>query len=412
MSKGHACPVWYAALAERGFFPVKDLRRLRQSDSHLQGHPDMRKTPGIDMTSGPLGSGLAAGVGIAEAAKITGREYRTYVLLGEGDLQEGATWEALLFAGHHRLDNLTVLIDYNRSQVDGRSDDILSLEPLRDKLTACNWTVREIDGRAMCEIVEALAWARDAGGPTAIIAHTVKGWPVSFMLDNPEWHGKAPNREQAIAALQELGEAWAPPIAATVAMAATGSQMTSPQVPVPAKRSQREAFGRELVRIGEETESLVVLDADISSSLKTGAFRKRFPERHINFGVAEQDMLLAVAGMASTGLISVACTYATFATLPRMRANSQFHLLRQVERQGRMFARRPRGGLGRTHAPGHRRFRHHARPAQHDGHRACRRGLSTVPVAPGRKPGRSRVLPHGTQPDARGLRSRAVLRAG
>ncbi|MGE5603723.1 MAG: transketolase [Nitrososphaerales archaeon] len=306
MSKGHACPIWYAALAERGYFPVEDLWRLRQSDSHLQGHPDMRKTPGIDMTSGPLGSGLAAAVGMAEAARLAGRSYRTYVMLGEGDLQEGATWEALLFAGHRQIDNLTILVDYNRSQVDGKSDDIVSLDPLPDKLRACRWSVREIDGHSICEIVEALDWAQRDHGPTAIVAHTVKGWPVSFMLDNADWHGRAPNREQAITALRELGEDWNAPEQAG---------KPSPQPLIPARKTLREAFGQELVKLGEEIEELVVLDADISSSLKTGAFARRFSGRHINFGVAEQDMLLAAAGMASAGLIPLACTYATFATL-------------------------------------------------------------------------------------------------
>jgi transketolase len=157
LSKGHACPVWYAALAERGYFPVDDLRGLRSIGSHLQGHPDMRKTPGVDMTAGPLGSGAAAGAGMALGARITGRDFRTYVMVGEGDLQEGCTWEAILLAGHHRLDNLTLLIDYNRSQVDGKSDEILSLDPLADKLRACRWNVREIDGHEMGEGSEGLA---------------------------------------------------------------------------------------------------------------------------------------------------------------------------------------------------------------------------------------------------------------
>ncbi len=232
-------------------------------------------------------------------------------MLGEGDLQEGATWEALLFAGHHQLPNLTVLVDYNRSQVDGKSDDILSLDPLPEKLTACRWAVREIDGRDLRQILEAIEWAASIPGPAAIVAHTVKGWPVSFMLDNADWHGKAPNRDQAIAALSELGEDWVPEAAASRNQV-SGRNLVSAAL---AKRTLREAFGQELVRLGEELPQLVVLDADISSSLKTGAFRKRFPERHVNFGVAEQDMMLAAAGMASAGLIPLACTYATFATL-------------------------------------------------------------------------------------------------
>ena len=211
LSKGHACPILYAALAERGYFPVDDLWGLRQASSHLQGHPDMRKTPGVEMTSGPLGSGLSAGLGMALGARITGQDFHTFVMLGEGDLQEGATWEAAMVAAQHKLSNLVVLVDYNRSQVDGKSDDIVSLDPLPDKWRACRWAVTEIDGRDMAEILDALAWARTVTDkPSCIIAHTIKGWPVSFMLDNPEWHGKAPNREQAIAALAELGEAWEP----------------------------------------------------------------------------------------------------------------------------------------------------------------------------------------------------------
>src|SRR5512136_776058 len=175
MSKGHACPVWYAALAERGYFPVDDLWGLRHISSHLQGHPDMRKTPGVDMTAGPLGSGMAAGVGMALGARMTGRDARTYVMVGEGDLQEGCTWEAIMLAGHHRLDSLCMLIDYNRSQVDGKSDDILSLDPLGDKLRACRWAVREIDGHNMGQILDALTWARETkGSPSAILAHTLK----------------------------------------------------------------------------------------------------------------------------------------------------------------------------------------------------------------------------------------------
>lgn len=320
LSKGHACPIWYAALAERGFFPVDDLWRLRQTNSHLQGHPDMRKTPGVEMTSGPLGSGLAAGAGMALGARIMGRDFKTYVMLGDGDLQEGATWEAAMLAGHHRLHGLVALVDYNRSQVDGKSDNILSLDPLPDKWRACNWQVREIDGRDMGQILDALTWAQAATQtPACIIAHTIKGWPVSFMLDKHEWHGKAPNQEQARAALIELGEEWEPP---------ARSQVVSSMWQVAGERSQprtlRDAFGTEIARLGAELPNLVVLDADISSSLKTGAFHKAFPDRHINFGVAEQDMFLGAAGLATTGLVPLACTYATFATLRACEAIRSF----------------------------------------------------------------------------------------
>jgi transketolase len=375
LSKGHACPIWYAALAERGYFPVSDLWGLRHISSHLQGHPDMRKTPGVDMTAGPLGSGTAAGVGMVLGARITGRNFRTYVMVGEGDLQEGCTWEAIMLAGHHHLETLCMLIDYNRSQVDGKSDDILSLDPLADKLRACRWAVLEIDGHNMRQILDGLSWARGSkGSPAVILAHTVKGKGVSFMEDRHEWHGKAPNREQALAALAELGEVgedilpgppgvglasppgrlgalpglglksesenqsplkadWGKPTRQLGDLARGGPQSSSDDFgyetpnsfggvsakitsgPDRPRRVQRDAFGETLVELGTEMPNLVVLDADISSSLKTGAFRKRFPERHINFGVAEQDMMLGAAGLATTGLIPVACTYATFATL-------------------------------------------------------------------------------------------------
>jgi transketolase len=209
LSKGHACPIWYAALAERGFFPTEDLSRLRHITCHLQGHPDMCKTPGVDMTAGPLGNGLAAGLGMALGACITGRDFRTYVMVGEGCLQEGCTWEAAMMAGFHKLANLTVLVDYNRSQVDGKSDDILSLDPLAEKWQAFNWAVREIDGHDVAQILDALDRARaTTNAPTAILARTIKGKGVSFMQDTHEWHGKAPNKEQAAAALRELGEEW------------------------------------------------------------------------------------------------------------------------------------------------------------------------------------------------------------
>ena len=340
MSKGHACPVWYAALAERGFFPISDLLSLRHISSHLQGHPDMNKTPGVDMTSGPLGSGLAAGVGMALGARVSGGEYRVYVMVGEGDMQEGCTWEAAMLAGHHKLNHLTVLIDYNRSQVDGKSDDIVNLDPVADKWRACNWAVREIDGHNLGQILDALDWARSVtGAPAAILAHTLKGKGVSFMEDRHQWHGTAPKRDQAIAALAELGETWDPALdqiaptknpLARVQNQGEEPRPLSPQVPVAAapaisarlrpghnhpRRAVRNAFGDVLVELGEELPNLVVLDADISTSLKTVAFGQQYPARHINFGVAEQNMLLGAAGLAAAGLLPLACTYATFATL-------------------------------------------------------------------------------------------------
>jgi len=207
LSKGHACPGLYAALALRGYFPVEELATFRQINSRLQGHPDMIKTPGVEMTAGPLGNGLAAGAGMAQGALITGWDFRTYVLIGDGDMQEGCTWEAAMLAGHKKLANLICIYDYNRSQVDGPISEIVDTAPVAEKWRAFNWAVREIDGHAMAEIVEAFAWAqRNTDQPSLILAHTIKGKGVSFMENQVAWHGTAPNAEQAEQALAELAQ--------------------------------------------------------------------------------------------------------------------------------------------------------------------------------------------------------------
>jgi transketolase len=206
MSKGHACPILYAALARRGYFPVQHLMTLRKMGSILQGHPDMLKTPGVDMTTGSLGNGLAAGVGMALGCRMDRAGYRIYVMLGEGDLQEGCNWEAAMMAGHHKLSNLTAILDYNRAQVDGLVSEIVDPDPVPDKWLAFNWKVREIDGHDILQIMEAYNWAnQDHGSPTLILARTTKGKGVYFMEEDPVyWHGTAPTREQAMRALQEL----------------------------------------------------------------------------------------------------------------------------------------------------------------------------------------------------------------
>lgn len=206
LSKGHACPVLYAALARRGYFSVDHLLTLRKFDSILQGHPDMLKTPGVDMTTGSLGNGLAAGVGMALGGRMDGAGFRVYVMLGEGDLQEGCSWEAVMMAGHHKLSNLTAILDYNRAQVDGLVADIVDPDPVPEKWQAFNWKVCEIDGHAIPEILGALEWVRQVdGSPTLILARTIKGKGVSFMEKDPVyWHGTAPTQAQASLALQEL----------------------------------------------------------------------------------------------------------------------------------------------------------------------------------------------------------------
>jgi len=205
LSKGHACPVWYACLAERGFFPVEELLTLRALGGRLQGHPDMRKTPGVDMTTGSLGQGLSAGIGMALGLRLAGRAARVYVMLGDGELNEGQIWEAALSAAKYRLDNLTAIIDYNNLQLDGTCDEVMPIEPLADKWRAFGWHVLEIDGHDMAAILHAFdaAQAR-VEAPTVLIATTIKGRGVSFMEGDPDWHGRAPNDREYAAALAEL----------------------------------------------------------------------------------------------------------------------------------------------------------------------------------------------------------------
>ncbi len=205
LSKGHACPVLYAALAESGYFSRDVLWTLRKMGSILQGHPDMRKAPGVEISAGSLGQGLPAANGMALAGKLDKKDYTVYVLIGDGECQEGAIWEAAMFASHRKLDNLVVILDYNRLQLGGVIEDILAIEPLVDKWRAFSWEVLEIDGHDIPKILEALETARKTKGkPVIIIAHTIKGKGVSFMENNPDWHGKAPNEKETEQALREI----------------------------------------------------------------------------------------------------------------------------------------------------------------------------------------------------------------
>ena len=211
LSKGHTAPGLYAALAERGFFPKEDLTMLRHTGSYLQGHPDMKSIPGVDMSSGSLGQGVSAAVGMAIAAQISGADYRVYTLLGDGEIQEGQVWEAAMLAGHRKLDNLVVIVDNNNLQIDGAIDEVNSPYPIDKKFEAFNFHVINIDGNDFDQIGAAFKEARTVKGcPTAIIAKTVKGKGVSFMENQAGWHGKAPNDEEykiAMADLEKEGEA-------------------------------------------------------------------------------------------------------------------------------------------------------------------------------------------------------------
>lgn len=206
LSKGHSCPVLYAALAERGFFDKKELDTLRQYHSMLQGHPDMNKVPGLDMTSGSLGNGLSIAVGMALSGRMKGQDYMTYVMLGDGECQEGMVWEAAMAAGHQRLKNLIAIVDCNGVQINGWVNDIMRIEPLADKWRSFGWAVIEIDGHDMHQVLTALHDARTMRCPTVILARTVKGKGVSFMEDDSAWHGAAPNVQQLEQAIKDIEE--------------------------------------------------------------------------------------------------------------------------------------------------------------------------------------------------------------
>lgn len=208
LSKGHTAPGYYSTLAHRGFFPVEDLTTLRKVGSYLQGHPDMKHIPGVDMSSGSLGQGISAAVGMAISAKLSNGDYRVYTLLGDGEIQEGQVWEASMLAGHRKLDNLVVIVDNNNLQIDGKITDVNSPYPIDKKFEAFNFHVINIDGNDFDQIEAAFKEARNTKGmPTAIIAKTIKGKGVSFMEDQAGWHGKAPNDEQYAQAMEELEKA-------------------------------------------------------------------------------------------------------------------------------------------------------------------------------------------------------------
>lgn len=205
-SKGHACPALYAALARRGFFDPKHLTTLRQYHSILQGHPDMNKTPGIDISSGSLGNGLAIGVGMAMSGRLHHQDYMTYVMLGDGEVQEGMVWEAAMAAHHHDLGNLVAIVDCNGVQINGWVNEIMTVEPLADKWRAFGWNVVEVNGHNMKDLLTVLHTAKTMRHPTVILMRTVKGRGVSFMEDDCKWHGNSPSDEELVQAILEIGE--------------------------------------------------------------------------------------------------------------------------------------------------------------------------------------------------------------
>lgn len=209
LSNGHICPALYATLAHAGYFPVEELKTLRKLGSRLQGHPHRKSLPGVETTSGPLGSGLSQAIGMAHAAKLDGKKHRIYCMMSDGEHNEGNTWEAILYAGKHRLSNVTAIIDRNNIQIDGFTEDVMPLEPLRQKYESFNWHVIDISGHNFLAIAGALVEAQAIHErPTVIIAHTIPGKGVSFMENDYVWHGIPPNKEQAKQAVRELRTLW------------------------------------------------------------------------------------------------------------------------------------------------------------------------------------------------------------
>ena len=207
LSKGHCTPTMYATLALKGYFPVEDLKTFRNVDSYLSGHVEMTKVPGVDMSSGSLGQGLSAAIGMALAGKVDKKDYRVYAALGDGEIQEGQIWEAAMAAGNYGLDNLTVFVDNNNLQIDGTIEEVMSPYPIDEKFRAFKWNVITIDGHDYAQIADAIDAAKEAKGrPTMIVAKTVKGKGVSFMENKASWHGAAPNDEQYAQAMAELND--------------------------------------------------------------------------------------------------------------------------------------------------------------------------------------------------------------
>jgi transketolase len=204
LSSGHTCPAWYATLAEAGYFDISELKTLRQFGSRLQGHPHPQLLPGVEHVSGLLGQGISLGCGLAEALKLDSKPGQVFVLTSDGEHQEGQTWEAYRYGGAKNLTNLTVIVDRNNIQIDGKTQDIAPIEPLAEKIASFNWQVLEIDGHDFGELAWALNGARTCHKPTAVICQTTAGKGVSFMENNPDWHGRAPSKEEAKKALQEL----------------------------------------------------------------------------------------------------------------------------------------------------------------------------------------------------------------
>jgi transketolase len=322
LSKGHAAPLLYAAWAEAGFFPPEELLKLRTIESDLEGHPTPR-LPFVDVATGSLGQGLSAGVGIALAARMDGLDYRTYVLLGDGEIAEGAVWEAASFAGIHKLNNLIALVDVNRL---GQSQETAfghNLKVYADRFKAFGWRVETLDdGHDLEEILEVLSGVGLGQEPLVILAKTYKGAGVSFLQDKEGWHGKPLSAEEAEKAIAELKPAARSAAGVTIpaptpvsAPGAAGPGAFAPLNYQPGQMvATREAYGNALVRIGADDPRIVALDGDTKNSTFAEKFAKRFPDRFLECYIAEQNMVGVATGLASRGKVPFASTFACFLT--------------------------------------------------------------------------------------------------
>jgi len=336
-SAGHKAPALYTALAVSGYFDEREMAKLRQLGSPLQGHPHWRDLPGVEFSTGSLGQGFSLGVGTALAAKLDKRNWRVFVISSDGEQQEGSIWEAAMSAAHFGLDNLILIIDVNRLQIDGAVADVMGIEPLADKYRAFGWQVETLDGHDLGRIVTALEKARNTNGsgkPVALLCRTVKGRGVSFMEDKVEWHGKAPNREELSRILDELGVARELDADAMLSYAAEHARRTEALIADRLPKFSRsywwnsgarmkvdmdptrKGFGRALSKYGDDPR-VVCLGTDISDSICISDFYKQHPERHprfISVGVAEQNATTIAAGLAKEGKLPIFGTYGVFAS--------------------------------------------------------------------------------------------------
>jgi transketolase len=336
-SAGHKAPALYVSLAVSGYFPERELMKLRMLEASFQGHPHRKDLGGVEISSGSLGQGFSVAVGIALAAKLDQKDYRVFVISSDGEQQEGSVWEAAMSAAHHRLDNLVLIIDRNRLQIDGKIEDVMKIDPLSDKYRSFGWNVLEADGHDIADLVAKLESARNKpveGQPTVVICHTNKGRGVSFMENVVGWHGKPPNREELDKALEELGVAADFDVDELLEYGKNyQSEIESRLVNRLPRFSRdywwnegeamqvkmdptRKGFGRALDKYGDD-DRIVCIGADISDSICISDFYKSHPERKerfISVGVAEQNATTVAAGLAKEGKIPVFGTYGVFAS--------------------------------------------------------------------------------------------------